>query len=54
MLVRYLYTSIWILVRQTIISQAAYSLVGFLYVDDIDLIAMNKGDKPEDAIVAKA
>ena len=54
MIVRYLYASKWVSVRKTVMSQSAYSIAGSLYVDDTYLIAMNKGDEPEDTIVARA
>ena len=42
--------SVW----STAISKMAYSLVGFLYVDNMDLVAINSGNKSVDEIVARA
>ena len=44
-LVRYLYKSKEIYVRYSPISKVAYQIVRFLYVDDIDLVTLNKGNK---------
>ena len=53
MLVRYLYSSKWVSVRLTTISKIAYSLAGFLYVDDMDLVTMNSSNESADEIVAR-
>ena len=54
MLVRYLYTSKWVSVRQSVISKSVSKLAGFLYVDDTDLVALNSGEKSAEAIVVRA
>ena len=42
------------LVRSTPIFKVIYSLAGFLYIDDIDLIAMNNRKELVEDIVARA
>ena len=36
------------------ISKAIYRVVGFLYVDNIDLVVLNSSSESADAIVARA
>jgi len=40
-LVRYLYDSKWVSIWRISISNSTYALLGFLYVDDIDILALN-------------
>jgi len=54
MLVRYLYSSKWVSVRSTTISKVVHSLVGFLCINDTDLIVMNNGKESVEEIVARA
>ena len=44
----------WILVRTTPISQLYYSLAGFLYVDNTDLVAMNNENEIAKEVVERA
>ena len=40
--------------RETVISKAVYRVVGFLYLDDTDLVMLNSDSESADAILARA
>ena len=35
-------------------SKVAYQIAGFLFIDDTDLVTLNKGDKSVSKVVARA
>jgi len=53
-LVIYLYKLKWIYVRHSPISKVAYQIAGFLYVDNTDLVTLNKGNELASEVVARA
>ena len=54
LLVWFLYSSRWVSVQTSAISKVVYKLVGLLYVDDIDLVALNSGNELEVEVVTRA
>ena len=53
-LVRYLYKLKQIHIRYSPISKVAYQIAEFLYVDDTDLVTLNKGDESVSEVVSRA
>ena len=49
-----MYSSRWVFVRNTVISNTFYRLAGFIYVDDTDLIILKSGREETIEIVNRA
>ena len=49
-----MYDSKWVSIWRTSISNSTYALLGFLYVDNIDIVALNQGRELEEEVVARA
>ena len=45
---------LWVSIRETSISKTAYALLGFLYMDDTDLVTLNQGGELDAEVVARA
>jgi len=45
LLIRYLYSSKFVSISRTTITQVTFQLAGFLYIDDTDLVTLNNRDE---------